>query len=305
MAKLAVGPEAPDGEAGVSAASDSALQAALGGFAAGRDLLAAGPTVETLAGGVVNRTFRVRGSSADWVVRLGGATDAALAISRVGERQIHAEAAAHGFAPAIVHADPDSGVLVTAFAHGEVPTREQLRSPEMLRALGARLGELHRLPLPRTVRRLDVHDALLHHLEQQAVPPGPMSRDDLSARLRWSLASYRQSGLALCHNDLHHRNMLVGDRLLFVDWEYGGVGDPLFELAAIIGYHDLDEDQRGVLLSAHGGDFKPVHVAEMCLVFDCLYALWLDTARAWQTLEPSHREALLARLSIDPADRED
>ena len=82
-------------------------------------------------------------------------------------------------------------------------------------------------------------------------------------------------------------------------------GDPLFELAAIIGYHDLDEQQRGVLLAAHGADFDPAHVAAMCLVFDCLYALWLDTARAWDTLEAGHREALLARLSIDPADRDD
>ncbi|MCX7058474.1 MAG: phosphotransferase [Proteobacteria bacterium] len=288
----------------MSAALDPTLQAALQGFAAGRDLLAAGPTVAVLAGGGINRTFRVRAPSIDWVVRLGGDSDAALAISRVGERQTHAAAAALGFAPAIIHADPDAGLLVTAFLHAEAPSRAQLRAPEMLRALGARLGELHRTPLPRTVRRLDVHDALLHYLEQQDVPPGPMSRADISARLRWSLASYRQSGLALCHNDLHHRNILVGERLIFVDWEYGGVGDPLFELAAIIGYHDLDEEQRAVLLAAHGGAFKPAHVAEMCLVFDCLYALWLDTACAWHTLEVGHREALLARLSIDPADRE-
>jgi hypothetical protein len=38
-------------------------------------------------------------------------------------------------------------------------------------------------------------------------------------------------------------------------------------------------------------------------VFDCLHALWLDTARGWDQLEPARREALLARLSIDPAER--
>lgn len=289
----------------MSAALDPALHAALAGFGAGREALAAGAVASALAGGVVNRTFRVRSPAGDWVVRLGGATDADLAISRVAERQTHAAAAEHGFAPAIVHADAAAGLLVTEFTAGQTPTREQLRSPELLHALGARLGELHRLPLPRAVRRFDVHDVLLHYLELDGVPPGPVSRDDLSARLRWSLASYRRRGVALCHNDLHHRNVLVGERLVFVDWEYGGVGDPLFELAAIIGYHDLDEQQRGVLLAAHGADFDPAHVAAMCLVFDCLYALWLDTARAWDTLEAGHREALLARLSIDPADRDD
>ena len=42
----------------------------------------------------------------------------------------------------------------------------------------------------------------------------------------------------------------------------------------------------------------------MCRVFDCLHALWLDAARGWEALEAERREALLARLAVDPAQRE-
>ena len=289
----------------MSASPDPRLAAALAGFAAGRDALATTPVVVELTAGALNTVYRVTSGAGDWAVRLGGGADAALAINRVAERQVHSVVAGLGFAPPIVHAAPAEGVLVTEFVAGAPVSRERLRQPDMLRALGERLGELHRAPVPRTVRRVDVHDAVLHYLELDGVPPGPMSREDIASRLRWSLAGYQQTGLALCHNDLHHRNLLVGPRLVFVDWEYGGVGDPLFELAAVIGYHDLDEQQRSVLLAAHGGPFKPDHVGAMCLVFDCLYALWLDAARAWGGLETGHRDALLARLAIDPADREE
>jgi thiamine kinase len=103
---------------------------------------------------------------------------------------------------------------------------------------------------------------------------------------------------------LHHRNILAAERLMFVDWEYAGVGDPLFELAAVIGYHDLDEARRATLLAAHGGGIKPAQVAAMCLVFDCLHALWLDAAEGWNAIADDRRQALLARLAVDPADRQ-
>jgi len=41
----------------------------------------------------------------------------------------------------------------------------------------------------------------------------------------------------------------------------------------------------------------------MCLVFDCLHALWLDAAGGWDSLGEERRALLLARLTIDPAER--
>ncbi|HUO79077.1 MAG TPA: choline/ethanolamine kinase family protein [Steroidobacteraceae bacterium] len=289
----------------MTALSDAELESALGGFAAGRAALAAGVTLEPLAGGGSNRSVRVRSAAGDWVVRLAGAEDAAFGINRVAERQVHAAAARAGFAPPLVHAEPERGLLISEYLAGRPLSRAELRSADGLRRLGARLGQLHALPPPRGVRRLDVHEVLAHYLELPDVPPGPMPRDELAARLRWSLASYRGSAVAFCHNDLHWRNVIAADQLFFVDWEYGGVGDPLFELAAVIGYHDLEAPEREALLAAHGGGFKPAEVEQMCRVFDCLHALWLDAARGWDALEPERREALLARLAIDPATRGD
>ena len=279
------------------------LEAALGGFAAGRAALEAGLTIEPLAGGSSNRSVRVTSAAGDWVVRLAGTDDGAFGINRVAEHQVHAAAANAGFAPALVHAEPERGLLIAQYVAGRSLTRAELTSPDTLRALGARLGALHALPPPRGVRRLDLHGVLAHYLELEGVPPGPVPRAELASQLRWSLANYRRTSVAFCHNDLHWRNVIAAGRLWFVDWEYGGVGDPLFDLAGIIGYHDLDAAARELLLAAHGGAFKPAEVEPMCRVFDCLHALWLDAARGWDGLEPERREALLARLAINPAQR--
>jgi len=287
----------------VTDAPDAGLGAVLGAFAAGRESLAAGPRISALAGGLDNHSWRVTSAVGDWVVRSAGSRDQHFAINRVAERQSQAAAAALGFAPAIVYADPERGILISEHLDGQVWTREAARVPAGIRMLGARLGALHAAPPPRDVRRVNVHDVLAHYLELRGVPPGPVSRDDIGARLRWSLATYRHAPPALCHNDLHHLNLIGEAPLRFVDWEYAGVGDPIFELAAVIGYHDYDADQRELLLAAHGGGFKPAHVARMCLVFDCLHALWLDAAGGWDSLSPERREALIARLSVDPTMR--
>jgi len=287
----------------VSEAGTAAVRAVLGAFEAGRAALGAGARIEPLAGGTENASYRVSSPAGEWVVRIAGPRDARFDINRVAERQAHAAAAALGFAPALVYADTSQGVLVSEHLPGAPWTRAEVRSPEGLRLLALRLAELHGAPPPPGVRRMNVHDVLAHYLELPLPAPGPVSREDLSARLRWSLATYRPAPPALCHNDLHHLNLIGRAPLRFVDWEYAAVGDPLFELAAVIGYHDLDAELREVLLTAYGRDLARAHLARMCLVFDCLHALWLDAAGAWGTLDAERRTALLARLAIDPAER--
>ena len=287
----------------MSAVADATVRAVLADFAAGREALAAGVALEALSGGIENYSCRVTSAVGDWVLRIAGDRDARFAINRVAELQVQTLAAELGFAPRVVHADAARGILVSRHLKGSVWTREQARSPDGIRILGARLAELHALEPPRNIRRMNVHDVLAHYLELPAVAAAPISRAEISARLRWSLATYRAPPPALCHNDLHHLNLIGTAPLHFVDWEYAGVGDPVFELAAVIGYHDLDAEQREVLLAAHGGGFAPAHVTRMCLVFDCLHALWLDAADGWNSLSADRLAALTARLTIDPAER--
>ena len=87
----------------------------------------------------------------------------------------------------------------------------------------------------------------------------------------------RESIAALCHNDLHHLNILDdGERLWLVDWEYGGCGDPLFDLASFLCQHESTHEERQVLLGAYAGDsgISIDLVEAACRAFDYVQWLW-------------------------------
>ena len=60
-------------------------------------------------------------------------------------------------------------------------------------------------------------------------------------------------GPGLCHNDLWANNFLDdGERLWLLDWEFGGVGDGLYDLATVAMAGRYDSDGERALLDAYG-----------------------------------------------------
>jgi thiamine kinase-like enzyme len=71
----------------------------------------------------------------------------------------------------------------------------------------------------------------------------------------------------LCHNDLLNANFLLEHgRLLIVDWEYSGMGDPYFDLANFSTNHDLSEDDDRTLLRAYLGRVRERDFARVRLL---------------------------------------
>lgn len=93
--------------------------------------------------------------------------------------------------------------------------------------------------------------------------------DDLASmlehvrRLSRSIAPFRP---VLCHNDLLPANLIDdGRRIWLVDWEYAGVGHPLFDLANVSSNAELDGHLEGRLLATYRGteEADPRDLAEM------------------------------------------
>ena len=81
-----------------------------------------------------------------------------------------------------------------------------------------------------------------------------------------------------CHNDLLNANFIDdGERLVIVDWEYAGMGDPFFDLANFSINHELDAEGRAVLLAAYAGDAHAAGLATLDLqrfMSDFREAMW-------------------------------
>src|SRR5207244_398033 len=82
----------------------------------------------------------------------------------------------------------------------------------------------------------------------------PGDIDDLledARRLSRRIAPFRP---VLCHNDLLAANILDdGAQVWLVDWEYAGIGHPLFDLAGISANCALAENLEVALLDAYRG----------------------------------------------------
>ena len=230
-----------------------------------------------ICGGLSNHAWRVDHDGCGCFVRLGGSGSESLGVDRRSECHLLAAVSAAGLAPEVVVCDPGRDLLVTRLVSAGTWTRHAAREAGNLRRIGAALRVLHSLPPRPGIRRVSFA-AQAKFLEGQLGAAGSAHAEvrRVSAAAFDTLAA-REAIVTLCHNDLHHLNILDdGERLWLVDWEYGGCGDPLFDLASFLCQHESTREERQVLLGAYAGDagISSDLVEAACRAFDYVQWLW-------------------------------
>ena len=288
----------------MSAANDRAFAAAI---AASTRALGLGlPEVTPLEGGVANRSYRIREGPREFVLRVPGEAARGLGASGRSELAMQALAAQAGLAPRIVLAGPGGEYVVSEFADGHAPTARAMQELSTLRRVGAWFARLHALEAPPGLAFVDFGQRAAAYLERVA----PQDPDGRIARLRRELMRRRAAlappaRIAPCHHDPHRRNFVDdGVRIIAVDWEYAGPGDPAADLAACAGYHALDAAAIDAILEGYGeagagaaGVALRARMAALAWIFDCLWFGW-NAAAAGLGLSPDAvvQSRLAARL---------
>ena len=215
-------------------------------------------SVEPLEGGITNRNYLVRHGPGCHVARLCEELPH-LGICRRNEWVCQRAAHTIGVAPAVTHRE--NGVLVSEYLEARTLSDEDLQNAALLERLVRTLKQLHG-----SWRRLE--GEMLYFCPFQTVRTYTATARGLDVDLPDDIdalvgdaneLSERMSPFqpTLCHNDLLAANILDdGDRLWLVDWEYAGIGNPLFDLAGVSGNCSLDGRLELVLLSAYR-DGKP------------------------------------------------
>ncbi len=260
------------------------------------------PEVTPLEGGVANRSYRLREGKHDFVVRIVGAAAPGLGASSRSELAMQALAAAAGLAPPIVLVDTARGFVVSEFAAGRAPSADEMREPAAAAAgrrlvckpacARQRLRDLRRSTLGSAPRPIS-HGSRCTTATGRSGILGASCRvaaRRLRHRPAWCLATTTCTG-ATCST--------TARRILAIDWEYAGPGDPAADLAAFAGYQALVGPAIDALIAGYGGTNAGLRdrVSALAWIFDCLWYGW-NAAAAEDGLEPDPGEQsrLAARL---------
>ena len=189
-----------------------------------------------------------------------------LGIDRRNERVCQAAASQAGISPEVVHFQ--DGILVSRFVEATTLQDENLHDAAMLRRVADTLRQLHNQRDRLTGEMLffcpfqTVRTYTATARKIQATLPDDIEEllND-SRRLSHQISVYQPT---LCHNDLLAANIMDdGDKLWLVDWEYAGIGNPLFDLASVAANCRLNDEREAELIEAYLGSVAESIVREL------------------------------------------
>jgi thiamine kinase-like enzyme len=228
-----------------------------------------------LADGPTNKTVLLDFFDAKYVLRVDKPTVAELGLDRIAEEEICRMVAAAGLAPEPVYYDHANGVSLRRFVPGTNWLESDLRSTSSLKKLAGLLRNMHNLP---AVNAEFKPGAAVDRYAEQL---GTDEARQIAHKARDLLAETRQlqDRTCLCHNDLLNHNILDSNRVMLIDWEFAGMGDPYFDLAVVVQHHALGEKLGRQFLTAYlarkPNDAEQERLAKNCAFYAALLELWL------------------------------
>jgi thiamine kinase len=235
---------------------------------------------ERIKSGLTNESWLVRADDAAVVVRMSNRDTDVLQIDRQSESLILNAVARAGIGAPVVLCDLERHLLVTRFLPGHIWTARDARLSDNLRRLATLLRSLHALAIPEGAQTVDLLDTVRRYWHTlmarglSARAGAPKVRE----RARQFIAELSDDAQrSLCHNDVHHLNIIDNGELRLIDWEYAGAGDPYFDLASVCCYHALSNQGRREFLTAYLGKDSAAsfeRLQRMCWVFNYIRDLW-------------------------------
>lgn len=237
--------------------------------------------IEPIKHGLTNRSWLVSADDDRFVVRISDVGSVAqLQIDRNSEAVVLQLVARADIGPEVLRCDPARGILVTRYL-GATWTEQDAQSDDNIDRLAGLLGRLHALDAPAGVRAVDLASTVhgyIRTLDERGTHSGLTSPALRECADTTAMQLLRGSTPGLCHNDVHHLNIVDGASLRLIDWEYSGVGEPLFDLASVCVYHRYSKPQRERLLTAYGAPSATVSWQRLelaCWLFDYIRDLWM------------------------------
>ena len=239
-------------------------------------LLAALPRAQwsvTRLPGLTNRSYRLMGAGADYVLRWPGAGGRHY-LDRGAEIAAQAKMAKIGIAPPLLAADAEIGWQISEFlADASTLTASDLASPAILDKVAGLLRRLHGSGVNFPAKQ-SPEAAIDTYLKLTKRP------DLVAARRRlepvFAALKRRPLPVAPCHIDPNPANFLLlpNGSLRLIDWEFAAMSDPMWDVAALGLSGELAPAQVEQLLAATFGADQSARFHLFQMALELVAASW-------------------------------
>jgi len=211
---------------------------------------------EILEGGVTNTNVKVQVAGKSYYVRIPIEESNILGIDRHIESEIIVHAETASLTPKSIYFDKENGSLVRTYVEGKILDRKMLANAKLLNKLAARIKALHSIvDFPSFYSVFEAIRQFKEKAVERGVQLPDYAKDTLVALKLAESRLPRTSVSAPCHNDLLFHNIVYdGSQFWFLDWEYAGQGDPLYDLAKLSQSLMFDEEATRTFVSLYSSE---------------------------------------------------
>ncbi len=229
--------------------------------------------IQELSDSITSTSYLLKYLDQKYVLRIDKSFDQGVIPDRVNELKILEYLDKNHLCNKLVHADLDKGLLLTEFIEAIEWSDKDINKTNNIIKLAFTLKVIHTLT-PKA-QAFDLLSGVRRYAETLQTEISKKWANEII-----SLYSECENRPAvLCHNDLHSGNIIESDKLIFIDWEYAGLGNPLFDVSSILQYHQLSDTRTELFLNAYCGEVSQREredIQRFKSIQDRLLALWLS-----------------------------
>ncbi len=238
-------------------------------------------------GGMSNKNFRVEYAGKSYVLRLPGVASETM-VDRSNEHTNSQIACQLGINPPIRYFDAQTGIKLADFIVGaQTLGQATIQRVEYLDQIAKLLHKLHdsAMRLSNDFNGFTELRKYEHTLEEIGISVQDKDALLIVPQLQ---ARINELGVSLtpCHNDLVAENFIKDDsgNLYLIDWEYSGMNDPHWDIAALFLESSFSVEAQAYFLARYYLNDVPAHASEKIIIYqilmDLLWSLWTDIKEA-------------------------
>ena len=230
-----------------------------------------------------NKNFKVRRGEHEYVLRVPGNGSEGM-VERSNEEQNSMLACRMGINPPVRYFNINTGIKLADFVeNAETLNRATIQRTSNMRQIADIFKKLHYSNIRfgnefNVFREICSYENLLQKAGGKMYDGYELVREKVL-----KLEDYlNQLGVSVkpCHNDLVAENFLKAKNgiIYLIDWEYSGMNDPMWDIAALFLENDFSEENKDYFLNYYFEGGEPLNARKKIFVYeilmDYLWTIW-------------------------------